>query len=373
MSDDYLWDGSGTRDPDVERLERMLGRLRTTAPVPVIRPDVVSSGTVRSDTVRLPASAPGAAARPRRSSAETGRSGDGKADTTYCVRFLAPALAAAAAIVLMVGVVWRGPGARSWEVASIDGRPRIGSRPLSGEGRLAVGQTLSTDASSRARVAVSTIGEVTVDTNTRVRLVETRDAHHQLALERGTLHAFIVAPPGQFVVDTPSATATDLGCIYDLFVDEDGSGLLTVFSGWVAFEDKGRESFVPAGASSRTDRLNGPGTPRYDDAEQAFQDALDEIDYSRDAARKVDALRVVLERARPRDAMTLWHLIPRLASANRGAVVDTLAAHVAMPPAVTRDAVMRLDRGALDQWWDALGLLDVGWWRKWKGPYPAAP
>jgi len=274
---------------------------------------------------------------------------------------------------MMVGVVWQGENDRSWEVASIDGRPRIGSTPFSGEGRLAVGQTLSTDRSSRARLEVSTIGQVTVDTDTRVRLVATRDAHHRLALERGTLHAFIVAPPGQFVVDTPSATATDLGCVYDLFVDEDGSGLLTVFSGWVAFEDKGRESFVPAGASSRTSRLNGPGTPRYDDADHAFRDALDEIDYGRGGGYKVDPLQIVLERARPRDAMTLWHLIPRVPSASRAAVVDALAALVAMPPAATRDAVMRLDRRALDEWWDALGLLDTGWWRKWKGPYPASP
>ena len=31
MNDDYLWDGSGTPDPDVQRLERLLGRLRSTA------------------------------------------------------------------------------------------------------------------------------------------------------------------------------------------------------------------------------------------------------------------------------------------------------------------------------------------------------
>jgi len=354
MSDDYLWDRSGTPDPDVERLEQMLGHLRTTVPVPAIRPD-----TVRSDTDR-----PAAVRR------DTVRS---QPDATYSIRFLAPALAAAAAIVLMVGAVWQGQSARSWEVASIEGQPRIGSSPLSGAGRLAVGQTLSTDASSRARMEVSTIGQVVVDQDTRLRLVATRDTHHRLALERGTLHAFIVAPPGQFIVDTPSATATDLGCIYDLSVDADGSGRLTVLFGWVAFEDKGRESFVPAGASSRTDRLNGPGTPRYDDAGQEFRDALDEVDYGRDTARKGEALRVVLERAQLRDAMTLWHLIARVPSADRAAVVDALAAHVAMPPAVTRDAVMRLDRAALDQWWDALGLLDTGWWRKWKGPYPASP
>jgi len=44
-----------------------------------------------------------------------------------------------------------------------------------------------------------------------------------------------------------------------------------------------------------------------------------------------------------------------------------------MPLGVTRDAVMNLNRAALDLWWDSLGLQDASWWRKWKGPYPAKP
>ena len=38
----------------------------------------------------------------------------------------------------------------------------------------------------------------------------------------------------------------------------------------------------------------------------------------------------------------------------------------------TRDAVLRLDRAALDAWWEALGLRDAGWWRTWKRPLPDA-
>ena len=70
-------------------------------------------------------------------------------------------------------------------------------------------------------------------------------------------------------------------------------------------------------------------------------------------------------------------LVPALAAAaaivmmaDRTAVVDALAALVPMPASVTRDAVMRLDQEALDQWWDALGLRDTGWWRKWKTTVP---
>jgi hypothetical protein len=260
--------------------------------------------------------------------------------------------------------------APSWQVAATSGTPRLGSRTLAGDGRLAIGQTLTTDEASTARVEVSTIGEVTVGTRTRVRLVETRDGHHRLALDRGSLRAVIAAPPGQFVVDTPSATATDLGCVYTLRVDEDGSGLLSVAAGWVSFEDRGRESFVPAGASSRTDAANGPGTPSYDDADPAFHDAVDTVDRARSGARRGEALGVVLGRARARDAMTLWHLISRVPPEDRAAVVDALAARVAMPAGLSRDAVMRLDGAALDAWWNALGLLDVSWWRQWKGPIP---
>ena len=294
MSDDYLFDGTREPDPDVERLEQMLGRFRTTSTAPPrfmvrLKPDTTDATDVArpitrglaSDTTQIPVVS------------DFSRTVEAK--TYVGARFLGPALAAAAAVMLMVGLTWNHmaptsagatPGKASWEVATIVGTPRIGSSVLSGEGRIAVGQTLTTDAGSRARMEVSDIGQVTVDELTRVRLVETRDGRHRLALERGTLHAAIAAPPGQFIVSTPSATATDLGCVYSLQVNDDGSGLLSVEAGWVAFEERGRESFVPAGASSRTDRVNGPGTPRFDDTEPAFRDALDDVDAGGDAARR---------------------------------------------------------------------------------------
>jgi len=341
MNDDYLWDGSGPPDPDIQRLERLLGRLRSTRGV---------------DELRLKANATDLAVV-RWTSA----------------RFLAPALAAAAAIVLMIGATWSTVRVASttstlsyWPVAAIEGRPRIGSSALAGSGRLSVGQTLVTDAVSRARVEVSTIGEVTVDPDSRVRLVSTRDGHHRLALAIGTLRAVITAPPGQFVVDTPSATATDLGCAYTLHVDEDGSGLLNVTAGWVSLQLAARESFVPAGASARIDPALGPGTPRYDDEDREYQDAIDAFDFDEDPGRRASALRVLLAHAHSGDAVTLWHLLSRVGEPDRAAVADALADQVAMPAGVTRDQVLRLDRDALDAWWNALGLGDATWWRKWK-------
>ncbi len=281
-------------------------------------------------------------------------------------------LALAATIALMVASTYRAANVpvASWEVAQIDGRPRIEtashSALLNGTGRLAVGQTLATDSQSRARLDVSTIGQVTIDPDTRVRLVGTREGRHELALVRGTLHAFITAPPGQFIVNTSSSTAIDLGCVYTLHVDEDGTGLLSVTAGWVAFEYKGRESFVPAGASSRTDPEFGPGTPRYDDADDTFKNALERFDYDRSGTARSAGLAYVLEHARDKDTMTLWHLIARTTGEDRNAVVTALDKRAPMPIGVTRDAIEHLDRSALDLWWNALGLDDATWWRKWK-------
>jgi len=330
MSDDYLWDGSGPPDPDVQRLEALLGRLRTPLadrPAPRLpRPPV----------------------------------------RWRTLRYLGPALAAAAAMLLMIGVTLRTRSVASWEVANLAGQPRVESSTLAGSGRITVGQTLVTDGRSQARMTVATIGQVTIDTNTRVRLVATRDGHHRLALEHGTLRAVINAPPGQFIVNTPSATATDLGCAYTLHVDEDGAGYLSVTSGWVALDLNGRESLVPVGASCRTDAQRGPGTPSYDDADPEMRRALDDFDDARDAAARSAALRVVLAHTGPGDAMTLWHLISRVEPPDRRAIVDALADLLPMPPGVTRDAVLRLDRSALDQWWNALGLGEANWWRNFK-------
>jgi len=336
MSDDYLWDGSGTPDPEVQRLERALAPLRYND-----RPR-----RVQKDPPYI-----------RRGGAE------GPPKGGHYVRAWGPLAAMAAVVTLAVSVVWRTPAA-SWEVNALNGSPRVGAHAVAASAKLAVGQTLTTDASSRARIAVGAIGNVTVEPNSRVRFVETSADHHQLSLQRGTIHAIITAPPGQFVVDTPSATATDLGCEYTLHVDDEGSGRLSVDVGWVAFESHGRESFVPGGASSSMNAVYGPGTPSFDDATPAFHAALDRFDFGRAEVRP-EALQTVFREAHHRDALTLWHLLSRVDARDRGDVFAALAARIPPPTGVTKDAVLRLDRAALDAWWESLELGDVTFWRSW--------
>jgi hypothetical protein len=336
----YLWDGSGEPDPDVVRLEALLAPLRHKGEPPELPRQVVSGRTMGPL---------------------------GTAIVSRSVRVLA----VAAAVVLIVSATWFAAMRRSgWAVQSVSGAPVIDGAAVTESGRLGIGEWLVTDGASRARIAVGRIGRVDVDPNTRVQLVESRGREHRMSLVRGTIHARIWAPPKFFFVNTPSATAIDLGCAYTLQVDDSGGGQVRVSHGWVEFESDGRQSFVPAGAMCATRQRVGPGTPHYEDAPSGYGEALTTLDFGRpdDPARRL-ALDLVLSRARPRDALTLWHLLSRGTPDERSQVCDRLTALAPPPAGVTCEAVLRGDRRALDAWWDSLGLGSSSWWwllkKKW--------
>ena len=242
----------------------------------------------------------------------------------------------------------------SWDVQRLNGTVRIGSTGVENKGKLAIGQWLETDGNSKAQIAVSSIGQVEIDSNTRVRLLQTQPNEHRLELERGKMAARIWAPPRIFFVDTPSAVAADLGCAYTLEVDNSGSSLLRVTSGWVALQLKDRESMVPAGAACETRRGVGPGTPYFEDASPEFHQSLTKIDFASDASSTKSALNVLLSHTRKRDTLTLWHLLGRVDAEERGKIYEKMSQFVPPPDGVTREGVLSLDQKMLDRWREQL-------------------
>src|SRR5262249_27124844 len=157
-----------------------------------------------------------------------------------------------------------------------------------------------------ATIDVGKIGRVDVDPDTRVGVVSTKPGDYRMRLARGTMHAVIWAPPGQFAVQTSSSTAVDLGCQYSLTVDDGGVGVVTVDSGWVGFAWKGREAFIPSGAMCITRPGLGPGTPHYESTSNAFRRALTMIDMrGGSAAERSAGLETILNEAQIRDDITL--------------------------------------------------------------------
>lgn len=288
---DYLWDRTGPVDDDVARLEQTLVPLRYHRPLHL--PAQVSSSR--------------------------------------------PYLALAAAVLIGVFAWWLHPGV-----------PQQPSAWHSGGKPLAAGQRIRTGP-SRQLLEAADFGEIRVEPDSELTI----GPKHRMTLRQGRMHALIWAPPGQFVVDTPSAKAVDLGCQYELSVDGAGDGFLKVETGWVAFQAGTLESFIPAGAACRTSRATGPGIPFYTDASPAFLSALDTGDLSG-----------MLGAARPKDSLSLWHLLARVEAGDRRKVFERF--RELTPVQVDERRALTLDREALDECWNALNLDDVDWWRTWK-------
>ena len=70
------------------------------------------------------------------------------------------------------------------------------------------------------------------------------------------------------------------------------------------------------------------------------------------------ALDGILAAARPRDGLTLWHLLTRVPAQDRAAVFDRFAELVKLPPEVSRERVLRKDPEMIDLCWNALELRE---------------
>jgi hypothetical protein len=311
MNDNYLWDRSGVPDAEIERMEQALEPFRHR-----VRP------------ARVPR-----------------------------VRWTA-ALAAAAAVVLAALMIARTTVApvqpAAWQVASLEGTARLGSGSARVDMPVRPGQVLTTGGGSAVTLESEPVGRIDLGPDSELHA----SAGRTVTLERGTLHAFIWAPPREFVVETPSARAVDLGCEYTLEVDHSGGGLLRVSMGWVAFQYDGHEAFIPAGAECFTSRQTGPGIPFYEDAPPRFRAGLENWNKG--------GLGDVLAEARQRDGLTLWHLLTRVPPAERAAVFDRFAQLVPLPPEVAREAAIRGDPHTIDLCWNALNLENTSWWRGWE-------
>src|SRR5258706_13503461 len=174
MSDDYLWDRSGPKDPDVEKLEQLLAPLAHDAPLDELRlrrrrrvwPIAIGAGIVAAAAIVLYFALP----RHPESTCTGG-----------------------------AGFAFRGG-----DVTCGGGKIAMGVLP--------VGGSLDTGEHD-AELSIAAIGTADLGPHTRVRLQES-GARERLALDVGSLHAKVDAPPRLFEVTTKHANVVDLGCEY---------------------------------------------------------------------------------------------------------------------------------------------------------------
>lgn len=337
MSDDYLWDKSGEPDPEVARLEQALAPLRhegewqepkrsprrallwgaggalalaaavAIAVVALGKGDDSGQKHAGVTSAQPPPSAPPSAPLP------------------------SPCTTSDEGFAFQAEVAGGSPAAPGW-----DAKPSLtcGGGAAS-SGRLPAGVWLETPEKVAAKVQVADIGAVTLNGGSKLRIVETSQREHRLELVRGSLHAQVLAPPRLFVIDTRAATAVDLGCAYDLAVDEAGRSHLHVTSGAVSLEGKGRVAYVPLHASVTAHPDRGPGAVLADTAGKGLMAAVYRLDRG-DAS----ALEEALKNAERGDSVTLWNLLNSEGPGPRAAIVQRIEELKLRPAKVSRAALL---------------------------------
>lgn len=288
MSDDYLWDRSGTPDPEVAELEKLLSPLAHDAPLRDIAPR----------TKRRPWLVGGAI------------------------------VAAAAAIAIYVALprdtkptpVLACTNGEGFAFNGVGGKVSCGGRTLD-KGTLPVGGTLETGA-HQADVVIADIGKARLGPNTTLRLARTDATQHQLALDVGTMHAKVYAPPRLFTVTTPLSEVVDLGCEYDLVIAPDGTGSVTVQDGLVELATRsGNIVTIPEGCTGKIHGEGRPGLPLCTASSDPVRDAI-----------RTGASDTIIDKAARQDAVVLLALAA-IDPARRARAFEKLA-ELSPPPDV---------------------------------------
>lgn len=240
-----------------------------------------------------------------------------------------------------------------WKVSDIVGEIEIGGNNIKKEGNLMVGEWLETGNDNRAKINVALIGEIEVESNSRLQLLNSEENEKRINLNKGKINATIWAPPRVFIVETPSTTAIDLGCVYTLEVLKDSSTILEVISGWVALTENGNDVIVPSGAVCKSIKNKGNGTPYFKDASELFISNLFNYDFEN---QDIEILKAIISESRDKDALSLWHLILKSDNKERELIVNRLIEIEPLPYGVTINGVLEGNRAMLDKWWEYLGF-----------------
>jgi len=241
----------------------------------------------------------------------------------------------------------------SWQVEKLSGFPMIESKLLIDKGRIKIGEKLTTDEQSSARLKVGSIGEIDIEPKTEIQISETESFEYNLILHKGKLNARTWAPPKLFSIKTPSSNIKDLGCLYYISVDKNLTTLLRVKSGWVLMENGIKKSILPAGTSCYSDIAKGIGTPFSDSASETFKQALHKIDFE---SAKPNEFEVVIQESRREDLISLFHLILRGDKLVREKVFTRIAELAIIPSQVTKESIVNGDKEMLGRLWTALNL-----------------
>ena len=241
-------------------------------------------------------------------------------------------------------------------IKKISGFPVINSKIVTDNSILKIGENLTTDSESRARLVLASIGEIDVEPQTEIKIIETESSEYQLVLSKGKISVRTWEAPKLFSIETPSSSIKDFGSVYYLSVDEKSQTKLQVKSGWVLMETKNNNSLCNEESMCYADQTDGAGIPFSINASDTFQKALYKLNFEKGGEEELTA---VLSESRKDDLISLFYLLIRSKQAVREKILDRITQLHILPHRITRQEILSGDREILARLWTGLGLGSI--------------
>ena len=206
---------------------------------------------------------------------------------------------------------------------------QLRSQPLSNwtiaDQPIALNKTIHIDRETLLHVA--SIGRLRFAPGAKFKVTRSEPGHQHMDLLEGKFESLIIAAPHVFQVNTLPAKLDDLGCAYEVSVNQAGSGRVAVTSGWLHVNAKGEESLVRQGYEVALAKGKPPSIPRR------------------------------VEQHDDNDPLTLLHQLWRAPTPlDRAKAFDQLASQFPPPPGVTRQRALNGDRSIVKDYWPVLDL-----------------
>lgn len=226
-----------------------------------------------------------------------------------------------------------------------------------------LGHQASIQAIEETYLTLDGLGSVSLAPGSILRVLAKQHGVTRVALQNGRLHARVTAPPRLFVVDTPLATAVDLGCEYTLTTTTHHT-VLRVISGSVEMqlppELQAQIGTHVVRVPERFELQLAPAArgavPTHDRASSPMREAIAAF-----AKAPVASVPALVAHATPFDGVTLWAAVTQLSPTQPGlrearkALLTPLVRWFA-PPALRSPPM--LAQMAAGSWWPLL-VLDL--------------
>jgi hypothetical protein len=218
-------------------------------------------------------------------------------------------------------------------------------------GKIRQGESLLTEADSRAAILVPGIGNIDVDENSLLLLEKAKDGNNRIRLQKGSIKIVNMANMPDLAIDVASCVVVDRSGQFGISIGENNLINVSVDFGFVELQHGSQMVYINEGYICEI--LNGDkiGVPYRNDASDELKEEVKNFE-----SNKINdgTINKIIKAATPKDMLTLLELIPRTSQLKRQILFQAIANNFPPPESVTLAGIINGDSNMLYLWWQEI-------------------